>query len=139
MAKIDPTARVENPAGLADDVEIGPFCIVGPDVVLKPGVRLLSHVNVQGATTIGARTTVYPFASLGTPPQSVHYKGERTELVIGEECQIREHVTANIGTISCGTASPSNAATTATPSPLVAKVSALSAVVAIKATLVLTA
>ncbi|MFG1300252.1 acyl-ACP--UDP-N-acetylglucosamine O-acyltransferase [Xanthobacter sp. V3C-3] len=100
MAKIDPTARVENPAGLADDVEIGPFCIVGPDVVLKPGVRLLSHVNVQGATTIGARTTVYPFASLGTPPQSVHYKGERTELVIGEDCQIREHVTANIGTAS---------------------------------------
>ncbi|MFS8038025.1 acyl-ACP--UDP-N-acetylglucosamine O-acyltransferase [Xanthobacter sp. AM11] len=100
MAKIDPTARVENPAGLADDVEIGPFCVVGPDVVLKDGVKLLSHVSLQGATTIGARTQVYPFASLGTQPQSVHYKGERTELVIGEDCVIREHVTANTGTVS---------------------------------------
>ncbi|QRG05129.1 acyl-ACP--UDP-N-acetylglucosamine O-acyltransferase [Xanthobacter dioxanivorans] len=98
MPKIDPTARVENPAGLADDVEIGPYCILGPDVVLKAGVKLLSHVNVQGVTTIGARTVVYPFASLGTAPQSVHYKGERTELHIGAECVLREHVTASTGT-----------------------------------------
>lgn len=98
MAKIDPTARVENPAGLADDVEIGPYCLVGPDVTLAAGVRLLSHVNVQGATDIGARTVVYPFASLGTAPQSIHYKGEATRLVIGADCQIREHATANIGT-----------------------------------------
>ena len=98
MPKIDPTARVENAAGLADDVEIGPFCTVGPDVVLGAGVKLLSHVNVQGATSIGARTVVYPFASLGTPPQSMHYKGEPTKLLIGEDCLVREHVTANIGT-----------------------------------------
>jgi len=100
VAKIDPTARVENTAGLADDVEIGPYCILGPDVVLGAGVKLHGHVNIQGATTIGARTQVFPFASLGTPPQSVHYKGERTELVIGEDCLIREHVTANTGTAS---------------------------------------
>lgn len=102
MPNIDPTARVANPAGLADDVEIGPYCILGPDVVLKAGVKLASHVNVQGATTIGARTTVFPFASLGTPPQSVHYRGERTELQLGEDCVIREHATANIGTVGGG-------------------------------------
>lgn len=98
MPRIDPTARVENTAGLADDVVIGPYCIVGPHVVLGPGVKLHSHVNIQGDTTIGAGTEVFPFASLGTPPQSVHYKGERTQLVIGENCLLREHVTANIGT-----------------------------------------
>ncbi|MCG5233620.1 acyl-ACP--UDP-N-acetylglucosamine O-acyltransferase [Xanthobacter oligotrophicus] len=102
MAKIDPTARVENPAGLADDVEIGPYAVLGPDVVLKEGVKLLAHVNIQGATTIGARTTVFPFASLGTAPQSVHYKGERTELFIGSDCIIREHATASIGTAGGG-------------------------------------
>ncbi|OYX88919.1 MAG: acyl-[acyl-carrier-protein]--UDP-N-acetylglucosamine O-acyltransferase [Xanthobacter sp. 35-67-6] len=98
MALIDSLARVSDGARIADDVFVGPFCTVGPDVVLEAGVKLHSHVNVQGATTIGARTEVYPFASLGTPPQSVHYKGERTELVIGADCLIREHATANIGT-----------------------------------------
>lgn len=98
MPNIDPTARVADGAVLADDVVIGPFCLVGADVTLKAGVRLRSHVNVEGLTTIGERTEVYPFASLGTAPQSVHYKGERTQLAIGADCVIREHVTANIGT-----------------------------------------
>jgi len=98
VAHIDPTARVENLSGVADDVVIGPYCIVGPHVVLEAGVRLHAHVNVQGDTVIGARTQVFPFASLGTPPQSVHYKGERTRLVIGSDCLIREQATANIGT-----------------------------------------
>lgn len=98
MPKIHPTALVEEGARLADDVEIGPFCTVGAEVDLAAGVRLVSHVNVQGRTTIGARTLVYPFASLGTPPQSVHYKGEPTALVIGADCVLREHTTANIGT-----------------------------------------
>lgn len=100
MPRIDPTARVENAAGLADDVVIGPYCIIGPHVVLQEGVRLHAYVNIQGDTTVGARTEIYPFASLGTPPQSVHYKGERTQLVIGADCLIREHATANIGTAS---------------------------------------
>lgn len=98
MPNIHPTALVDQGARLADDVEIGPFSRVGPHVELAEGVRLLSHVSVTGDTFIGARTVVYPFASLGTPPQSVHYKGEQTRLLIGEDCVIREHVTANIGT-----------------------------------------
>jgi UDP-N-acetylglucosamine acyltransferase len=91
-------ARVAADARLAADVEVGPFCVVGPQVELRAGVRLLSHVNLTGVTTIGERTIVYPFASLGTPPQSTHYRGGATKLVIGSDCQIREGVTINTGT-----------------------------------------
>ncbi|WP_170308653.1 acyl-ACP--UDP-N-acetylglucosamine O-acyltransferase [Ancylobacter pratisalsi] len=97
-AKVDPTARVEDGAQLADGVEVGPFCTIGPNVVLEEGVKLISHVAVAGHTTIGAGSSVYPFASLGFPPQSFHYKGEPSRLVIGRDCIIREHVTMNTGT-----------------------------------------
>jgi UDP-N-acetylglucosamine acyltransferase len=102
MAAIDATARVADGARIGDDVEIGPYCLVGPDVELKDGVRLISHVNITGATTIGETTVIYPFASLGTPPQSVHYHGEATKLVVGPRCQIRENVTMNTGTVGGG-------------------------------------
>jgi UDP-N-acetylglucosamine acyltransferase len=95
---IDPTARVAAGARLGDSVEIGPYCLIGPQVELKRGVRLIGHVNVTGATTIGEDTVVYPFSSLGTPPQSVHYHGGDTKLVIGARCELRESVTMNTGT-----------------------------------------
>src|SRR5271154_2065556 len=95
---IDPTARVASGARIADDVEIGPYCIVGPDAELQRGVRLLAHVYVTGVTTIGEGSIVYPFSSLGTPPQSVHYRGGATRLVIGARCELRESVTMNTGT-----------------------------------------
>jgi UDP-N-acetylglucosamine acyltransferase len=98
MAKIDPTARVADGARLAADVEVGPFCLIGPDVEIGEGSKLLSHANVQGHTKIGPRATIYPFASLGTPPQSVHYKGEPSRLIIGADNVIRESVTMNTGT-----------------------------------------
>jgi UDP-N-acetylglucosamine acyltransferase len=96
--KIDPTSRVEDGAQLGAGVEIGPFCTVGANVVLGAGVKLISHVAVAGHTTIGEGSTVYPFASLGFPPQSYHYKGEPSRLIIGRNCIIREHVTMNTGT-----------------------------------------
>jgi UDP-N-acetylglucosamine acyltransferase len=99
---IDPTARVADGARLGENVEIGPFCIVGAQVELKSGVRLISHVSVTGVTTIGEGTVVYPFASLGTPPQSTHYRGGATRLNIGAHCQIRENVTINTGTEAGG-------------------------------------
>jgi UDP-N-acetylglucosamine acyltransferase len=95
---IDPTARVAEGARIAASVEIGPYCLVGAQVELKNGVRLVAHVNVAGATTIGEQTVVYPFCSLGTPPQSVHYRGGETRLVIGAGCELREGVTMNTGT-----------------------------------------
>jgi UDP-N-acetylglucosamine acyltransferase len=80
---IDPSARVADGARIGEGVEIGPYCIIGPQAELGNGVRLIAHVHVTGVTAIGEGTVVYPFASLGTPPQSVHYRGGPTRLVIG--------------------------------------------------------
>src|SRR6516162_5942060 len=99
---IDATARVTTGARIGEAVEIGPYCLVGPQVELQRGVRLVAHVNVTGVTTIGEETVVYPFSSLGTPPQSVHYRGGPTKLVIGARCELREGVTINIGTAAGG-------------------------------------
>src|SRR5271169_4770407 len=95
---IDPTARVADGARIGEAVEIGPYCLVGPQVELLSGVRLIAHVNVTGLTTVGEATVVYPFSSLGTPPQSVHYRGGPTKLIIGARCDLRESVTMNTGT-----------------------------------------
>jgi UDP-N-acetylglucosamine acyltransferase len=98
VSAIDPTARVASGAVIRDGAVIGPYCVLGSDVVVGEGCRLVAHVHVAGHTTIGARTVVYPFASLGTPPQSVTYRGGATRLEIGTDCDIREGVTVNIGT-----------------------------------------
>ncbi|HET9815900.1 MAG TPA: acyl-ACP--UDP-N-acetylglucosamine O-acyltransferase [Xanthobacteraceae bacterium] len=98
MAAIDPTARIEPGAVIGHNASIGPYCVIGPHVELGDGCKLLAHVHVAGHTTIGPRTVVYPFASLGTPPQSVKYRGGPTRLLIGAECEIREGVTVNTGT-----------------------------------------
>ena len=96
-ARIHPTALVEDGAQLGINVEIGPFCHVGPKVKLGDNVRLMSHVVIQGCTTIGEGTVVFPNAVLGCAPQNIHYKGEDTELIIGKACTIREGVTMHPG------------------------------------------
>jgi UDP-N-acetylglucosamine acyltransferase len=98
MTAIDATARVATGAKIGKDVTIGPYCVLGPDVVVGDDCRLIAHVHVTGHTTIGPRTVIYPFASLGTPPQSVKYRGGPTRLIVGAECDIRECVTMNTGT-----------------------------------------
>jgi UDP-N-acetylglucosamine acyltransferase len=95
---IDPTARIENEAAVGRDVAIGPYCTIGANVAIGDGCRLLAHVNLTGYTTIGARTVIHPFASLGSPPQSIHYRGGPTRLIVGADCNIREGVTMNTGT-----------------------------------------
>ena len=95
---IDATARVADGARISEGVEVGPYCVIGPQVELKSGVRLIAHVHVTGVTTVGEDSVVYPFSSLGTPPQSVHYRGGPTRLVIGARCELRESVTMNTGT-----------------------------------------
>ena len=102
MSKIDPTARIEDGAVVGEDVTIGPYCFVGPNVNIGAGCKLLSHVNIAGQTTIGTNCTIYPFVSLGTPPQSTGYRGELTKLEIGESCVIRESVSMNAGTVGGG-------------------------------------
>ncbi|MBT6204115.1 MAG: acyl-ACP--UDP-N-acetylglucosamine O-acyltransferase [Alphaproteobacteria bacterium] len=98
MSDIHPTAIVDASASIADDVSIGPYSIVGAEVTLGAGVELMSHVVIGGDTTLGDGCRVFPFASLGLEPQDLKYSGERSKLVIGKNCTIREHVTMNPGT-----------------------------------------
>jgi UDP-N-acetylglucosamine acyltransferase len=98
MAGIHPSAVIDRKAKLGADVVVGPFCVVGPEVELGDRVKLVSHVSVAGRTSIGRDTTVYPFSSLGHPPQTVKYKGEASTLTIGAGNIIREHVTMHPGT-----------------------------------------
>jgi UDP-N-acetylglucosamine acyltransferase len=97
-ASIHPTAVVSAKARIGAGVKIGPYCIVEDDVVLHDGVELISHVVVAGRTEIGAKTQIFPFASVGHRPQDLKYHGEASRLVIGERCVIRENVTINPGT-----------------------------------------
>jgi UDP-N-acetylglucosamine acyltransferase len=92
------TAVVEDGASLGEGVKIGPFCHVGGQVELGDGVELLSHVVVAGRTGIGARTRIFPFASIGHQPQDLKYKGEPSTLAVGSDCLLREGVTINPGT-----------------------------------------
>lgn len=101
-SNIHPTAIVEDGARLGEGVKIGPFCLVGRDATLGEGVELISHVAVAGTTTIGARTRIFPFASIGHQPQDLKYKGEPCSLSIGADCLIREGVTMNPGTAGGG-------------------------------------
>jgi UDP-N-acetylglucosamine acyltransferase len=97
-ATIHASSIVEAGAKLGQNVKIGPFCVIGAQTVLGDGCELISHVVVTGRTTIGARTKIYPFASIGHQPQDLKFKGEASTLVIGADCQIREGVTMNPGT-----------------------------------------
>ena len=98
MATIHPTAIVDSLARIGDTSFIGPFCVVGPDVELDEGVELISHVVVAGRTKIGAKTRIFPFASIGHPPQDLKYHGEPSTVEIGSNNQIREYVTIQPGT-----------------------------------------
>ena len=95
---VHPTAVVAPGAEIAASAEIGPFCVIGEHVKLGERVKLHSHVVVEGRTTIGDDTQVYPFASLGHRPQDLKYHGEPSRLEIGARNMIREHVTMNPGT-----------------------------------------
>lgn len=98
--RIHSTAIVEDGAQIGDGVSIGPYCIVGAKVRLGKGVVLHAHVSIAGVTEIGDRTQIFPFASLGGPPQHLAYRGEDTRLIIGRDNIIREQVTMNAGTVA---------------------------------------
>jgi UDP-N-acetylglucosamine acyltransferase len=102
MAVIHPTAIIEPGAELGAEVSIGPYSIVGPNVRLGDHVELMSHVVVGGHTTLGAGSRVFPFTTLGLPPQDLKYTGEPTRLEIGANNVIREHVTMHPGTVGGG-------------------------------------
>jgi UDP-N-acetylglucosamine acyltransferase len=95
---VHPLASVDPKARLADGVEVGPFCLVGPDVEIGPGTRLISHVSLTGCTTLGAQNVVYPFCSIGGEPQDVSYKGTPTRVEIGDGNTFRESVSVHRAT-----------------------------------------
>ena len=97
MIKIHPSSIVDPKAELAEDVEIGPYCTVGPNVKIGKGTRLISHVVVDGYTTMGERNLVFPFASLGLIAQHKRSNAPDAELIIGDDNTFREQVTAHVG------------------------------------------
>ncbi len=98
MAEVHATAIVDPEARLGERVKIGPYCVIGSRVNLGADVVLHSHVVVEGRTEVGARTQIFPFASIGHRPQDMKYGGEPSELIVGTDNMVREHVTMNPGT-----------------------------------------
>lgn len=102
MNKIHSTAIISSKADISDDVEIGPYCIIEENVRINKNSKLISHVTITGDTKIGKNNTFYPFSSIGSIPQDLKYKGEKSSLEIGDNNIFREHVTINIGTSGGG-------------------------------------
>jgi len=99
---IHPTALVDPGAEIGAGVEIGPYAIIGDGVRLGAGVSVGHHASVLGPATVGAGTQIFPFASIGSAPQDLTYRGEPTRLEVGERCVFREFVTINRGTVKGG-------------------------------------
>lgn len=99
---IHKTAIINSKAKISTNVEIGPYATIGPNVEIGENTLIQSHVNITGNTTVGKGNKLYSFASIGSDPQDLKYKGEETTLIIGDNNTIREHVTINTGTVQGG-------------------------------------
>ena len=95
---IHKSSVIDTKAKIGKNVKIGPFCFIGPEVKLDDDVEIISNVHIEGNTKIGKGTKIFPFASIGTNPQDLKYKGEKNSIEIGENNVIREYVTINPGT-----------------------------------------
>ncbi len=95
---IHSSSVVDKKAKIGNNVKVGPFCYIGPNVELQQDVELISNVHIEGNTKIGKGTKIFPFASIGTMPQDLKFKGESNSVLIGENNMIREYVTINPGT-----------------------------------------
>ena len=99
---IHKTSIINSNAKIADNVDIGPYCVIGPNVEIKSNTIIHSHVNIAGKTIIGKRNKIYPFSSIGNHPQDLKYNNEESDLIIGDDNTIREYVTINPGTVGGG-------------------------------------
>ena len=100
---IHPTSIVDSKSKISENVDIGPYCVIGPDVEIGTKTKLHSHVSIIGNTKIGNNNEIYPYVSLGTPPQDLKYKGEKNYIIIGDNNKLREYVNINPGTTQGGT------------------------------------
>ena len=98
---IHKTSIIDSKAIIANDVEVGPYCVIGPNVEIGENTKIQSHVNISGNTKIGKGNEIYPFVSINDP-QDLKYNGEPTKLIIGDNNKIREYVTINTGTVAGG-------------------------------------
>jgi len=96
--KISNSSIISEGAKIGKNVSIGDFCYLGPNVSINENSKIMSHVHISGDTTIGTGNIIYPFASIGTDPQDLKFKGEKNKLIIGNNNKIREYVTINPGT-----------------------------------------
>ena len=97
------TAIIDKKSKISENVEIGPYCVIGPDVEIETNTKLHSHVSIKGNTKIGKKNEIFPFVSIGTPPQDLKYKGEKNYITIGDNNRLREYVNINPGTSQGGT------------------------------------
>jgi len=102
MSRVHPTAIVDARAEIDGDVQIGPYCVIGAGVRIGKGCQVHSHAVISGRTTLGEGNVVFPFATIGDTPQDLKYKGEPSELLIGNRNTIREYVSLNPGTTGGG-------------------------------------
>ena len=100
---IHSTAIISKKSKISENVKIGPYCVIGPDVEIDTNTILHSHVNIVGNTKIGKNNEIFPFASIGTNPQDLKYKGESNSIIIGDNNKLREYVNINPGTSQGGT------------------------------------
>jgi UDP-N-acetylglucosamine acyltransferase len=98
MTRIHASAVVDSQAQIASDVEIGPYSVIGPNVKIDSGSKIGSHTVIEGYTTIGKDNVFAHFAAIGGPPQDMKYRGEPTQLTIGDRNTIREFTTIHTGT-----------------------------------------
>lgn len=102
MAQVHPTAIVDPRAELDSDVEVGPYSVIGAGVRIGKRTKIHAHAAIQGRTTLGESNVIFPFATIGSTPQDLKYKGEPSELTIGSRNTIREYVSLNPGTAGGG-------------------------------------
>ena len=100
---IHPTAIVDNKSKISENAEIGPYCVIGPEVEIGSFSKLHSHISIKGNTKIGKNNEIFPFVSIGTSPQDLKYKGEKNSIIIGDNNKLREYVNINPGTSKGGT------------------------------------
>ena len=100
---IHPTAIVDTKSKISENVDIGAYCVIGPNVEIESYSKLHSHISIKGNTKIGKNNEIFPFVSIGTSPQDLKYKGEKNSIVIGDNNKLREYVNINPGTSQGGT------------------------------------
>ena len=97
------SAIIDKKAKIPKNIYIGPYCVIGPNVELGSHTKLHSHVSIIGNTKIGSNNEIFPFASIGTDPQDLKFKGEKNSIIIGDNNKLREYVNINPGTSQGGT------------------------------------